>query len=100
MSKKSIPFQMPEKSKDELAASAPPTETTADQWVYQQEAPPPSSDARPAPEPQDVTSSIKITIPASPNWFGVVKIGLLLPYLTLCVWTLDATKRRLQLFAR
>jgi hypothetical protein len=103
MSRKTIQFQTPKKSVDEASTSASenisvPEGTSVDQWVHQQQA---ASEIALADEMQEGTdSSLTITISAAPNWFDAVKMGFLLPYLTVWVWTLGAAQKNLRLFSR
>ncbi len=57
------------------------------------------SEAEPA-EAQNAITSITITICAEPDLFEAIKIGFLLPYLTVWFWTLSAAQSNLRLFAR
>jgi hypothetical protein len=96
MSRKTIAFQMPEKNNDDapMSISAAPG-TSIDQWVHHQEKP----GERFAGGAQDAAaSSLTITLSTMPNWYDVVRIGVL-PYLMVWMWTLRATQESLRLLA-
>jgi hypothetical protein len=103
MSRKTIPFQNPSKSASapaapELTNAHSKADAAVDQWVHQPEESIETALAasiKPA-EAQKAAASVTISISAEPDAFEVIKIGFLLPYLTLLFWILAATQRNLR----
>jgi hypothetical protein len=103
MSKKTIPFKIPNKSADDTSTPAPTNlssleETGVDRWVRQPKKPAKIT-ADPAKD-RETAAVVTITISAEPDWFEAIKIGFLLPPLAVWFWTLGAAQRNLQLFTR
>jgi len=107
MSKKTITFRNPSKPAAALAGAGASladahTEDAVDRWIHRPEAAVETGLAV-AIKPEAVTrapTALTISISAEPDWFEVVKLWFLLPYLTLSFWTLGAGQRSLQHFIR
>jgi len=105
MSKKTITFRNPPKRAVALAAIDPAsgddqTDAAADRWIHQPEQ---AVDAGvmvpPRPEAEAKTAtSLTISISAQPDWFEVVKIWFMLPYLTFSFWMICAAQRNARYF--
>jgi hypothetical protein len=90
MSRKTIAIQIPQKAQaapaaDVKGAEKPPA---AEQWISQSETPAVSGAA-----------GFTIVLPAEPDVFDLVRIGLLLPYATAWLWTFGAARKGFRLFA-
>ena len=104
MSKKIIPFHMPNTNAGEVA-SAPEMISAAegggiDQWVHRQEIPAEVTLDDPIEQPAAGADRFSITISGTPNMFDLARMSFFLPYLTMWIWTLSAAEKNLELFGR
>jgi hypothetical protein len=105
MSRKTIAIQIPQKAE---AAPAPGRSIekkppAAEQWISQSEAPAPVFEVKLAEAKPVVASGAAgytIVLPAEPDVFDLVRIGLVLPYATAGLWTFGAARKGFRLFAR
>ena len=98
MSRKTIAIQIPQKTQaapaaDVKGAEKPPA---AEQWISQSEAGAAVFEAKPAAV--SGAAGFTIVLPAEPDVFDLVRIGLLLPYATW-LWTFGAARKGFRLFA-
>ena len=105
MSKKVIPFHMPNRNGDETSSPVPETVSAVegggiDQWVHRQETPAEITLDHPIEAPEADADRFSITISGTPNVFDLARLGLFLPYLTMWMWTLSAAEKNLELFGR
>lgn len=95
MSRKTIPFRIPQAATRETGAeshaalSSPGTE--ADQWVCQSEGLADESVAEPVAAEKG-KPALTITISAEPDWFDAWKVAVFLPYAVACYWALGAAR--------
>jgi hypothetical protein len=100
MSRKTIAIQIPRKPE---AAPAPARSRAkkpagVEQWVSQTEAPVEVFHAKPAEAPR--VAGFTVAIPAEPNFFDAVRIGVFMPYAAMWLWTFSAARKSFSLFAR
>jgi hypothetical protein len=105
MSRKTIPFQVPQKTTTALAspslANISATEDAkVDQWVCQREKPAEILLGEPvAPGDAKRAATLTITVSMEPDWFDAWKIGVFLPYAAVWFWALGAARRGVRIFA-
>ena len=100
MSKKTVTFRSPSRQAValvpvEAASAEAPTEAAVDRWIHRQDetvVPAPIGPEAGAP------TALTISISAEPDWFEVIKLWFLLPYLTFSFWTLGAAQRNARHF--
>lgn len=106
MSRKTIPFPVPQKPA--LAAAVLPlttvssrNETKVDQWVAQPGKPDESALGQSAaPEGVERPAALTITISDEPDVFELWKIGVFLPYALAWRWAFGAARRSARGLAR
>jgi hypothetical protein len=90
MSRKTIPFRMPQ-SATRVAADISSTGAAADQWVGQSERLAEDAVAEPVAAGEG-KRAFTITVSAEPYWFDAWKVAVYLPYAVACYWALGAAR--------